>query len=172
MSILSFGRSTRLSKENADLASKIMQKFPALRIICNDFVLDIPAKVVDFTAILMNRCRFLCMNPKNPKLKKDLGHFFGKVLDDEPQYCSKESFCQLLLEFNSKLEASIGEQIAEDWLEQAEKASKGKRVALHKMANYYLERYPTEKTIQPAVGTKLNGNKEIEAIEKNASQEH
>lgn len=161
LSILSFGRSTRLIKECADLAVKIMEKYPELRIIYNDALLDRPPKTVDFTAILIDRCRYLCMRPKNEKLKKDLGHFFLKVLDDEPQLCSKETFLKLLSEFNNKLEGSIGEQIAVDWTQSTGKKSKGGKVALHKMAKYYLDRYPTEKPAPPIPESKIGENEEI-----------
>lgn len=149
LSILSFGRNKRLIKECAEMAVKIMDKYPNLRIIYNDALLDRPPKVVDFTAILIDRCRYLCMKPKNEKLKKDLGHFFLKVLDDEPQFCSKQAFLKLLSDFNNKLEGSIGEQIAVDWTESTGKKSKGGKVSLHKMAKYYLGRYPTEKPPTP-----------------------
>lgn len=138
-----------------------MQKFPDLRIVYNGALLDRPPKVIDFTAILIDRCRYLCMKPKNEKLKKDLGHFFLKVLDDGPQLCSKETFLKLLSEFNNKLEGTIGEQIAVDWTESTGKKSKGGKVTLHKMAKYYLERYPTEKPPAPIRESKIGESEEI-----------
>lgn len=165
LNILSFGERTRLIKENADIASKIMEKFPALQIIYDDTILNRSTKVVDFTAILIDRCRYLCMKSKNLKLTKDLGHFFLKILDDATPYCTQDEFCKLLLGFNNKLEASIGEQIAVDWLESAGKGSKSQRVAIHKMAKYYLERYPTERPIPPVLKPNGSANGETKATE-------
>lgn len=170
LEILSFGECTRFTKENMKIVAKIMEKFPEFCIIYDSTSLERPPKTIDFTAILIDRCRFLCKKPKNPKLKKDLGHFFLYVLDSQPPFCPKEAFIKLLLEFNKKLERSMADQIAVDWLEKLKKKKKIDTVRLHAMAKYYLERYPTERPPPPPLPKEKVIKKAIETKKKRGKQ--
>lgn len=151
LNILSFGENLYMLKKNAILVLKVMEKYPELRIIYGTIDIEFIAKPVDFTALLIDRCRFVCMNPTNPKNSPlDFGHFCWNVLDNAPEFCSKQECIEMLLKFNKSLDKALVDHMATDWVESTGKKNRSNgRVRLHDMANYYLQRYPTEKPPPP-----------------------
>lgn len=141
--LLSFGEDTRLSRESETSIKKALAQRSNLTIHYNGIRND-STRSVDFSAILIDRCKFLAMKPKKLKLKRDMGEFFAQKLRDGPQYCTADVFNELINTFNAKINDDGGvlmKQIIENWTEQMGKNTK---VNLEAMCNYYLKRHPYE----------------------------
>lgn len=141
--LLSVGDDARLSSELETSIQKAHTQRPKLTIHYNGVQHD-TKRVVDFSAILIDRCKFLAMKPKKQKLKRDMGEFFAQKLRDGPQYCTAEDFNELINAFNAKINNDGGaliKQIIENW---TEKIGKSTKVNLEAMCNDYLKRHPYE----------------------------
>lgn len=149
LSVLSFGTSTWFTKECTDIVTKIHQKYPALQITFKGCFTPRPLKTVDFSKLLVDRCKYAAMAPKKKKLRKNIGHFFIKMLKEGPEFCTKFEFEELISKFKAKLDKKLIEQVALNWSESYGKKGAKKRIALHKLANYYLELHPTECPPEP-----------------------
>lgn len=69
------------------------------------------------------------------------------MLNDTPEFCASDTFSKLLLKFFKTIDVELVNQMAENWTEITNKKTKTKEVAVHKMAKFYLERFPTEPPI-------------------------
>lgn len=164
LSLLSFGTNTWLTTECTDIISRILKKYPALQIISRGCFIPAPLKTVDFSKLLMDRCKFLAMAPKKKKDQRDMGDFFIKMLNGGPEFCSNFEFEKLLIsDFKAKLDKKLTDQVALNWTETYGKKGGKKRIALHKLANYYLELHPAECSPQPGLLEEISeGNAETE----------
>lgn len=127
-----------VSTKCEEAANQATDKYPNLKIQFKD-VQRINVPEVDFSAILMDRCKYLAMKPKNVKLQRNMGHFFAEKLRDEPAYCSQEKFVEFIKTFQAKLDDQLIGQIATNWLE---KQGNSMAVNMDNMAKYYLQRHP------------------------------
>lgn len=159
LNVLSFGSQTWFTKECIDIVARIAKKYPDLQIIYKECFTPKPTKAVDFSKLLMDRCKYLAMAPKNKKLQKNMGHFFIKVLQDRPEFCTKIEFEQMIEQFKIKLDQPLIAQVALNWSESYGKKGANKRIALHKLANYYLELHPTENPPEPVANKTIKKKK-------------
>lgn len=159
LNLLSFGKEKWLNADCVTLIAKINQKFPALQIIYRGTFAARPLKMVNYSELLMNRSKYLAAAPKKRKLKKNMGHFCLKMLNDGPEYCTYDEFMDYVMAFKLKLDKKLIEQIMRNWTETVGKKKKAKqRVAVHKMAKFYLELHPTENP-PPVIPKKITAKK-------------
>lgn len=141
--LLSFGDDARLSKELETSIKKAQTQRTKMTIHCN-ITQNRSVKTVDFSAILIDRCKYLAMKPKKAKLKRDMGEFFAETLRDGPAHCTAEVFNELINAFNAKITDDGGaliKQIIENW---TEKIGKSTQINLAAMCSDYLKRHPYE----------------------------
>lgn len=134
------GDETWLSKETAELAKIAMEQRTVLRVLYKG-ARTATIGAADFSAILVDRCKFLAMQPKNRKLKREMGEFFARKLRDGPKYSSADDFTAMVKEFKAKIDDQLVGQMVENWTVTV---GKGRKMDLEGLCNYYLARHPHE----------------------------
>lgn len=135
---LSLGDDVWLSPDCGTLSNQIVLNNPELHIEYLG-VRQSTTKTVDFSAILVDRCKFLATKPKKVKLQRNMGHFFATTLRDGPELCTEDELSALIAKFGAKLDQQLVKQMAENW---NEKFGKSTKVNLAEMSRYYLQRHP------------------------------
>lgn len=100
-------------------------------------------------------------------------HFFQILLDEEVEKCPMDDFLDKVKAFRAKVDAALIEQIAAEFQDP-----KTKKVYLLEMAQYYLDRHPTErlppppppKPAKPAKDNKKDNTKNTKGKEKKGKE--
>ena len=137
------GSSTWLSRSCLKLIQKATKKNANLKVTFAGVTTREEPMAVDFSAILVDRSKFLGMKPKQKKLKRNMGEFFQRMLTESKAFCSKDDFLKVLGQFEVQLDEMLIKQMAENWTEVVRKK---RLIAVHKMARFYLNRHPMEQT--------------------------
>lgn len=160
LQIFSLGTETWLTNDIAEIVKKVMEQHNNLCVLYKGVRMP-DTRTVDFSAILVDRCKFLAMKPKKPKLQRNMGDFFYKKLRDGPEYCLPAEFLILVQEFKAKLDDELVQQIADHWTVLV---GKSKKVNVKELCNYYLARYPyelIEEPIKPEKVPAASADKEV-----------
>jgi Ran GTPase-activating protein (RanGAP) involved in mRNA processing and transport len=141
LKILDLGEDLYIEPATAKVIVKLKQKNPTANLIYKDRLYPNPPEPVDLKSIAINRCRYLAQKPKRKKLRRDIGHFMLQLEALEEPLLKQDAFLELLRNFKAKLDDRLIEFLVKQFMTKDKKA---KRVNVHEMAEYYLERYPTE----------------------------
>lgn len=163
LELLSLGDETWLSKETAELAKKAMAQRTVLHVLYKG-ARTATVRPADFSAILVDRCKFLAMKPKKRKLKREMGEFFARKIRDGAKYSSAEEFAAMLKEFKAKIDDTLVGKIVENWTVNV---GKGKKMDLEGLCNYYLAKHPYELIEKPAIAKKKESKKKKKSKKKN-----
>ncbi|XP_052890342.1 uncharacterized protein LOC128298614 [Anopheles moucheti] len=147
MNVLSLGSCHFISRPVARLCRLGLRKNPTKKIIYQGVLLAQPARPVDVQEMLLERCRFLALKPKKPKLKRDFGHLMLQLAAAENTILTREEFVLVVKRFRVKLDRPLAEALM-DAFEVPKKL-----VDTGAMARKYLTKHPTEPPIvKPAKG--------------------
>uniref|UniRef100_A0AAG5CPD9 Uncharacterized protein n=1 Tax=Anopheles atroparvus TaxID=41427 RepID=A0AAG5CPD9_ANOAO len=152
--LLSFGRFHFVSARTNKLCTFFSRKTPTKQFIYQGVLLANPPRPVDVQKMLLERCRFLAMKPKQAKQKRDIGHLMLQFRGLENAILTRDEFLLAVKLFRAKLDRALI-----DALMDAFAVSKGS-VDAGAMAHKYLTLHPTEPpTVAKATTGKSNKKK-------------
>lgn len=169
LKVLSFG-DTYISQAAVLQTRKIFNKNPNIQIIHGGVIGFYPPATVDLMALVIDRCKFLAMKPKKKKLKRNMGymkifnnlifytliyliffsHFMLKLKEEEDKYIRRGQFIEQVQDFKLRLDEDLVGMLMDVFTIEISSKIKGggerirKYVGLTEMADYYLERHPTD----------------------------
>lgn len=147
---ISFGQYTYVTKEVADAVRELNQEFPEKEVVYYNHMMPNPPDPIDFKAIVIDRSKFLAMKPKKKKMRKEMGHFMYQLLGTEKEFMAPDEFKDLLEAFKAKIDDDLKKHIGEVFTDKVQVGKrKLKRVLIKEMAEYYLNRHPTEEPPPP-----------------------
>lgn len=148
--LLSVGKYTYVTNTVVDAITELKLTFPEKEVEYYDQLMPNPPDPVDFRAIVIDRCKFLAMKPKKKKFRKEMGHFMHQLLETEKEVMAPDDFKDLLRVFKAKIDDDLKKHIEEIFTDKVKVGKKKlKRVLIKEMAEYFLERHPTEKPPPP-----------------------
>jgi hypothetical protein len=139
--LLDLGDDLYVLPATVKVIDKLKAKNPEVTLVYKGQLYPNPPEPVDLKSIAINRCRYLAQKPKRKKLRRDIGHFMLQLAALEDPLLKLDAFGDLMRNFKAKLDDSLVEFLVKQFMTKEKKI---KRVNVHEMAKYYLERYPTE----------------------------